>query len=92
MQKWLHYAIVVINDIVLQAQNKNGIGFKPKSTLVTLVQFLATSVSLAKENALYLCEQLELLLHWKIIKSSLALGTDEVKLILKEKNWILSKP
>ena len=51
-------------------------GFKPKSTLVTLVQFLATSTSLAKENALYLCEQLELLLHWKIIKSNLAFGTD----------------
>lgn len=56
-------------------RNKNGIGFKPKACLVTLAQFLATSVSLAKENALHLCEQPEFLLPWKTIQSNLAFDT-----------------
>lgn len=55
--------------------SKNGIGFKPKASLVTWAQFLATSVSLAKENALHLCEQPEFPLPWKIIKSNLAFDT-----------------
>lgn len=55
--------------------NKNGIDFKPQLVLVTLDQFLSTYVSLAKENALPLCEQPEFLLPWKIIKSNLAFDT-----------------